>query len=125
MSPKTAAALVIKRAVTLGDGRKVSLAAYVAAWKKCLALHPSTPVGRCPDGWDGRASDALAQFRSGMHDRINRHLPHYGKGRKWSSDWQRETMQAAARLNCPRLAIDWLPIHLKERFSHRLRSRAA
>lgn len=114
----------MQRAITLGDGKKVSLGKYVSAWKTILALPPETFIGRCPDGWDGRASDALRQLRAGMHDRINRHDPSFGKGRKWSNDWQRETLQAAARLNTPRLIIDWLPPHLKERFGHRLRCRA-
>lgn len=84
-------------------------------------LEPSTPVNPCPDGWHGRASDALQQFRAGMHDRINRHAPGFGAGRKWASGWQRETMQAAARLNTPRLIIDWLPDHLRGRFAYRMR----
>ena len=110
-----------QRYITLGDGRKCGLGTYVKAWKTLLALDPSTYIGRCPDGLDGRASDALRQLRAGLHDRINRHDPAYGVGRKWSSMWQRETLQAAARINCPRLSIDWLPGHLKGRFAHRLR----
>lgn len=54
-------------------------------------------------------------------NRINRHIPNYGRGRKWAPDWQRETLQAAGRLNTPRLVIDWLPRHLKARFADRLR----
>ena len=112
------------RYVTLGNGRKVTLGKYVAAWRTCLTLDPNAYVGTCPDGWDGRARDALAQFRAGMHDRINRRLPWYRRGRKWDNDWQRETLQAAARLNHPRYVLDWLPPHLKGRFHHRLRAAA-
>lgn len=113
---------MVSRYVTLGNGRKVSLAGYVRAWRICLAAAPSTPVRECPDGSYGNAAEALQQFRAGLHDRINRHDLAYGRGRKWSSDWQRHTLQAAGFLNIPRLTIDWLPADLKARFAHRLRS---
>lgn len=109
-----------KRAIQLGDGSKTSLRQYVHAWRTILTLDPNTWLNRCPNGWGGTAADALGQLRQGMHDRINRHLPNYGIGRKWSADWQRATIQAAHALNTPRLAIHWLPAHLKCRFEHRL-----
>lgn len=112
------------RYIILGDGKPVTLASYVEAWRYCRAADPATFLRRTPNGWPGYAGEALAQFRGGLHDRINRHLPGYGTGRKWSDDWQRETLQAASRLNTPRLIIDWLPPHLKGRFSHRLRNAA-
>ena len=112
------------RYVTLGNGRKVSLGSYVAAWRRCLSMNAAFQVACCPDGYSGSAADALEQFRDGMHDRINKHLPNYGRGRKWSNDWQRETLQAAYRLNTPRLIIDWLPRHLADRFADRLRCNA-
>lgn len=111
----------MRRAVTLGNGRRISLGTYVNAWCQILRLEPDTWLQTCPDGLGGTAGDALRQLRAGMHDRINRHLPSYGKGRKWRSDWQRETLQAAGKLNTPRLAIHWLPAHLRDRFAHRLR----
>lgn len=39
------------RYVTLSDGRKIGLGRYVAAWKACRDLPPSTPIGRGIDGW--------------------------------------------------------------------------
>lgn len=109
------------RAIKLGNGRRIGLGAYVAAWRTLRTMAPDTWIPTCPDGWSGTAADALAQCRAGMHDRINRHIASYGRGRKWAPDWQRETLQAAGRLNTPRLIIDWLPMHLKTRFAHRLR----
>lgn len=111
-------------AITLGCGRTIGLGRYVAAWKACLDLPPRTYVGRGVDGWGQTAGEALADLRRGLDDRINRHLPWYGKGRKWSYEWQKDTMQAAWRINHPRLIIDWLPPHLKARFHHRLREAA-
>ncbi len=36
--------------ITLGDGRKISVSRYAAAWQACLALSPRTPIGRGVDG---------------------------------------------------------------------------
>ena len=110
-----------KRYITLGDGRACGLGTYVKAWRAILTLPERQWLVRCPDGYGGTASDALRQLRDGMHDRINRHIPGYGKGRKWDSDWQRTMTQSAHALNTPRLIIDWLPADLKARFAYRLR----
>jgi hypothetical protein len=109
-----------QRYVTLGDGRKIGLGAYVRAWTQCLALPPQTWIGKGVDGWGQTAREALADLRAGLEDRINRHDHRYGKGRKWGGDYQRETIQAAAALNTPRLRIHWLPQDLKRRFADRL-----
>ncbi len=108
------------RVITLGDGRQVRLGTYVKAWKICLGLAAGTWLPCTPGGWPGTAEEALQEFRAGLHDRINRHLPWYGKGRKWDSEWQRHTLQAALQLNTPRLTIHWLPERLKARFGRRL-----
>lgn len=44
----------MQRYITLGDGRKIGLGKYVAAWKACKALPPNTPIGKGVTGW-GRA----------------------------------------------------------------------
>lgn len=82
----------LKRAVTLGDGRRVGLGQYVGAWKKALAMDPNAPVAGTPSAprGGGTAGDAVAEFREGMQDRINKHDPAFGKGRKWDSTWQRD-----------------------------------
>jgi len=108
------------RYVTLGDGRTIGLGRYVAAWKACLDLPGNTRIGRGVNGWGQTASEALADLRAGMHDRINRHLPGYGRGRKWDDDWQLAMSHARHQLNTPRLAIHWLPADLRERFADRL-----
>lgn len=109
------------RYIVLGCSRRIGLGAYVKAWKQCLALSAETWIGRGVDGYGQNAGEALRDLRRGMHDRINRHLPDYGKGRKWDSDWQRHMTQAAHAVNHPRLIIDWLPAELMTRFAHRLR----
>ena len=101
-----------QRYVTLGDGRKIGLGRYVAAWRDCLALSPETHIGRGIDGYGQSAGEALRDLRAGMHDRINRHVPGFGRGRKWSADWQRAALHAAGAVNTPRLVVRWLPADL-------------
>lgn len=112
-----------KRYITLADGRRIGLGRYVEAWRQCLALDPRTWIGRGVDGWGQPAGEALVDLRRGMDDRINRHLPWYGRGRKWDYQWQIETWRAARDLNTRHLVIRWLPPWLKERFSHRLENK--
>lgn len=106
------------RLITLPNGRRVTLGTYAAAWRAILAK----PDGLFPgfDHFPERGRHILNRIREGLHDRINRHLPHYYKGRKWDPDWQSATIHAARELNTPRLRIYWLPPHLKQRFAHRL-----
>jgi hypothetical protein len=99
----------MKRYVTLGDGRTIGLARYCAAWKQCLELPANTPIGRGINGWGQTAGEALRDLRRGLEDRINSHIPGYGVGRKWSSDWYFATWNASRQINNPRLIVRWLP----------------
>lgn len=110
-----------KRYIVLGCGRRIGLGAYVAAWRKCLALDPETWIGRGVDGCGQTAGEALQDLRRGLHDRINLRSPGFGIGRKWSADWQRQMIYSAGQLNTPRLIIDWLPPEFAVRFPDRLR----
>jgi hypothetical protein len=113
----------MSKAITLGCGRQIGLGRYVAAWKACLTLPPHTHIGRGVDGWGQNAGEALRDLRKGLDDRINRHLPWYGKGRKWDGDWQRSMARAARDLNGPpRLILRWLPADLMkvDRFRERV-----
>ena len=109
----------MKRVIKLPNDRRVSLPVYVNAWRTLKAMDPSESV----KGWDHfptPAGEILRKLRAGMHDRINRHLPGYGQGRKWDDIWQLETARAADKLNAPRHVIRWLPHWLRDRFNHRL-----
>lgn len=107
--------------VDLGHGRSCRLGVYVEGWRRARSLPPSTPVAFVPGGLGGgTVADVLAALRAGMHDRINRHLPWHGKGRRWSPDWQRAAVHAAAQVNTPRLAVHWLPPDFRRRLAHRL-----
>ncbi len=110
-----------QRTVRLGSGRRVSLGDYVRAWRIALAAPANTWFRETPCSWaGGDRAQVLREFRKGLDDRINRHVPHYGKGRKWKEQWQIETLRAAREINHPRLAIHWLPAWLKPRYAHRL-----
>lgn len=108
------------RYVTLGDGRKIKLGAYVRAWQACRSLPAKTPIGRGIDGWNQSAGEALRALRCGMDDRINRHIPSFGIGRKWDSDWQRTTRQFARAVNTARLIVRWAPKEFRARLADRL-----
>lgn len=114
-----------RRVVVLPNGRRCGLGVYVASWAKVAAVVATDPKARIK-GWDHFPEDAdrvLRALREGLHDRINRHLRHFGKGRKWASDWQNEMWRASRDLNQPRLRIYWLPSDLRGRFGHRLATR--
>jgi len=110
------------RFVTLPNQRRCTLGRYVAAWRALRAMNPAAPAA----GFDDvplPALEILRQLRRGMHERINRHLPAYGRGRKWTYDWQGNAMFTARLVNTPRLCIDWVPPDFRQRLQHRLRAR--
>jgi hypothetical protein len=112
----------IRRCIVVAESRRVPLSAYVAAWRKARrgppdAVFSQSLTGLCP----ATAAEILRQFSFGVHDRINRHIPGFGIGRKWDHDWQRGMIQGAIAVNTPRLIIDWLPPELATRFAYRLR----
>lgn len=116
---------VVRHAVRLGTGRLIPLGVYVAGWKRCLELPPETPLRRGVTGWwPTTVGETLADLRAGMDDRINRHLPWFGAGRKWQSDFQRHLRLAASAVNTPRLAVRWhnFPDVMTE-YGRRLRDR--
>lgn len=81
-----------QRFVTLGNGQKVTLGQYTSAWKTARAMNPETGVRGTPSdpSGGGTAGDFVREMRAGMHDRINKHDPQFGKGRKWDDTWQRD-----------------------------------
>jgi hypothetical protein len=109
--------------VTMGDGRRVPLGAYAAAWRRVLAADPGQLFNGAPSDWFGIPEPAaviLRQFRAGMHARINRHDPEFGIGRKWSTDWQSEAWRTARVVNTPRLRVGWIPVEFRGRLADRL-----
>lgn len=113
----------MRRFVTLGSGRRVTLGAYVRGWRAVKAASPETLYTDSLTGWRDDPTPAgriLAQFRYGMHDRINRHIPGYGVGRKWSPSWYWETWRFARDVNTPRLIVRWAPVEFRQRLAHRL-----
>lgn len=108
-----------KRCIVLPSGRRVTLGRYVAAWRTLKTLDPAREV----DGfawYPMPAGEVLLQMRTALTDRINRHAPAYGCGRKWDENWQVDTRRAAHQLNTPRRIIRYLPPWLRARFQHRL-----
>lgn len=114
-----------RRAVILGDGRAVPLVAYVAAWRAMLAASEDCRFRgspKDPRGWKGSytRAEVLREFRDGLHDRINRHIPNHGKGRKWSYDWFMAAWRLSRDVNTPRLIVRYCPAEFRPRLEHRL-----
>jgi hypothetical protein len=113
--------------VVIIQGKAFSLSAYVAGWRKALAL-PSDAEITGFNWFSESKAETLRHFRRGLHDRINRRIDGFGhtlrpvqpRGRKECYEWQVETRRAAQALNTPRLAIHWLPPWLRNRFAHKL-----
>lgn len=118
----------MQRVVYLSEGRHVTLADYVSAWRKALTAPAGATFKNGFNWYPESREDVLREFRRGLHDRINRRIPGFTgtlrpkllHGRKWQYEWQIETYRASQQLNHPRLIIHWLPSWLKERFQHRL-----
>lgn len=113
------------RCIVLASGRRMPLGRYVAAWRQCKAIVAAddgdTWMRETPGSeYGGTVADALRELRDGLADRINRHIPGYGRGRKWSDDWQRHALQTAHAVNTPRLIVRWAPRDLMPRLAHRL-----
>ena len=109
------------RAVRIPTGRMVTLGAYCSAWRTVKAMPPRQLV----PGWSHfpeEAADILGDLRDGMHDRMSRHLPWWGKGRKWEGDWQRAALQCSRRVNAWRVVVrpGDVPHDFRARLAHRI-----
>jgi hypothetical protein len=84
--------------IGLPNGKRSVLPTYCAAWRTLKTLDPKAQV----KGWDdfpADAADVLRDMRAGLADRINRHIPGYGRGRKWDARYQLELRRDARRVN--------------------------
>jgi len=73
----------MKQYITLPNGKACSLGVYVNAWRKLKKMDTNEEI----KGWEWypvSAGRILRKISYGVHDRINRHLPWFGKGRNWA-----------------------------------------
>lgn len=91
------------RIIRLGSGYRMTLGHYAKVWRYVKeAADAGRPTQRCDlthpfDHRNEQATDAaLAQFRAGMHDRINRRGDCVPTGRKADHEWQTAMMRVAA-----------------------------
>jgi hypothetical protein len=87
-----------RRCIVLPNGNRCGVATYVAAWHTLKTIAPDEHV-KGFHWWPEKASRILRELRYGMHDRINRHDPAYGRGRKWFDDYQTHQSRDARRVN--------------------------
>lgn len=109
------------RFITLrATGKRVPMGAYVAGIRAAIASPGVTFRHGLTTWWPVTGEDVRQEFLAGVHDRINRHVPGFGRGRKWAQEWQADATRTARDVNTPRLVIRWLPRDLRARLSHRL-----
>ena len=65
--------------IGLPCGRAVTVAEYVRSWRMLRNLDRDRPVERWSH-FPTPAGEILDAIRARIHDRINRHLPDYGRG---------------------------------------------
>ena len=110
----------MQRYITLPNGRACGISKYVQAFQ---VLRDAKPDSQWP-GWDyfpRSAASILADMRYGIHDRINRHIPSFGQGRKWDNDYDRAARNCARWVNTPRLVVHqgMVPLEFRTRLAHR------
>lgn len=108
------------RVIRLPNGRQVTLSAYVIAWRQLLEMD-GTALIRDWDYYPTEARAVLDAMRDGVHDRINRVVPWWGRGRKWESDWQRAALHCSRRVNAWRVIVR--PGDVPKEFRARLATR--
>ena len=111
----------MQRYITLPNGKACGLSQYVKAFH---TLKQAKPESLWP-GWDyfpTTAASILAAMQYGIHDRINRHIPAFGVGRKWSPDYFRAANHCARRVNTPRLVVreGMVPFEFRARLADRI-----
>jgi hypothetical protein len=91
------------KTITLPNGNRVTLAAYVAAWKNMVAANRDAVVARKEyKGWQWfpvTAGEILSDISAGVHDRINRHLPWFQTLYKYNPDCPRRESRRRDKLH--------------------------
>lgn len=115
------------RVITLGDGRPIGLGAYMKGLRACMAAPEGTEYKRGLTGWwPVTREEILRDWRASVHDRINRNVAWFGRGRKWDADYQRHMRRDGDRINragTERLVVQVTEISTpgwRERYAHRL-----
>ena len=80
--------------IRLPNGSYVTAGMYAKAWDILKTEHKASLYAGREKTYSGffdypaHAPAILAELRKGLADRINRHDPAYGKGRRWDTDYQ-------------------------------------
>ena len=121
-----------KACITLGNGRRLTIPEYVEVWRAVkMTAHAGDAEVGCDlthpfDCRNRQAPErALAQFRAGMHDRINRRGGTTRTGRKTEAMWQDAALKVAVFANGDRRIAyhpqqwRWIPRDLQRAFRNR------
>ncbi|SON54264.1 hypothetical protein HDIA_0723 [Hartmannibacter diazotrophicus] len=103
--------------------RRVSVGAYVKGVKSAITNPDQVFRHGLETWWPVTGAHIREEFRRGMVDRINRHLPEHGKGRKRTPEWQLQAWRIADKVNNRIVAYERdCPRELRARLANRLES---
>lgn len=100
----------------------VSVGEYARAWARIRAAPAGTSFRSGLTHWGpATREELLRDFSVGLHDRINRRVPGYGEGRRWSDDYE-DAARRVARALAARVRVHGrdVPADLRARLAHRL-----
>jgi len=113
----------MKHFITLPNGRNVGLGVYVRAFNELKKTPPNEMV-RGFDYFAAPAGEILRKMRESITDRINRHLPHFGKGRNYAPEIEfgvrNLACDLARRVVVRESSVRHLPSKILARVAHRL-----
>jgi hypothetical protein len=103
-------------------GKRVSIGVYVRGVRTAIANPEQTFKHGLETWWQVGGAEIRREFRLGIADRINRHIPNYGVGRKHKRDWQNAASRVASNLNGQRIVTRErdCPKELRGKLAHRL-----
>ena len=85
-----------KQLVLLPNGKPMRLGQYAQAWRTILRMNPNSIVHDFASE-PMFAGNVLRILRGALHERISNHDPRYGRGRKWSAEFQASLRRDAHR----------------------------
>jgi hypothetical protein len=90
--------------------------------RRRIAAAPANARIAAPYGFEDYAGSFIEKCRVGVEKSVNAHITGYGKGRKWTAEWQADANRTAGMVN-GRFFVrlpDLQPAELRPRLMHRL-----
>lgn len=107
--------------IQLPNGKRVSVAAYVKAWRIIRDADPRREFGAWSH-FPESAATIRREMLAGLDARINRHIPGFNIGRKWEPGAYWEAWRLSRAVNSPRLIVRraQVPLEYRARLASRI-----